>query len=45
MLYESGLMTNWQHPNEFGHDETFIDWYAIQYPKIAKIYKELGVEE
>lgn len=45
MLYESGLMANWQHPNEFGHDETFVDWYAIQYPKIAEIYKELGVEE
>lgn len=45
MLYECGLMANWQHPNEFGHDETFVDWYAIQYPKIAKIYRKLGIEE
>jgi hypothetical protein len=29
----------------FGHDETFVDWYAIQHPKIAKIYRKLGIEE
>lgn len=40
-LYESGLGANWAHP-EMGHDETFVDWVAIQFPKIAKTYAELG---
>ena len=31
--------------NEFGHDETFVDWYAIQYPKIKELYKQLGIED
>lgn len=28
-----------------GQDETFVDWYAIQYPKIKELYKQLGIED
>lgn len=39
-LIESGLDGNWQHAEQFGHDETVIDWFAIQYPKIQKAFEE-----
>lgn len=39
-LFESGLSTNWVHP-EMGHDETYVDWIAIQFPKMLKTFKEL----
>lgn len=38
-LYESGLGSDFRHPN-YGHDETMIDWIAIQFPKILKAFKE-----
>lgn len=41
-LEESGLDSNFNHP-EYGHDETFIDWVAIQFPKIVVAYSKLGV--
>ena len=34
---------NFQHPEQFGHDETMVDWFAIQFPKILKIYTELAI--
>ena len=40
-LFESGLGFNLEH-NEFGHEETMIDWIAIQFPKILKVFKEVG---
>ena len=40
---ESGLQSNWQHLDQFGHDETAVDWFAIQSPKIFKVYSELGI--
>lgn len=40
---ESGLQANFFHP-QYGHDETSVDWFAIQYPKIAKIFKQLDIE-
>lgn len=43
MLSESGLESNFQHCKEFGHDETMIDWVAIQFPKLLKIYQELDI--
>ena len=43
-LFESGLGCNFEHPNRFGHDETFVDWFAYQYPKIKAVFKELGIE-
>lgn len=44
-LFESGLGANFEHPNQFGHDETFIDWFAIQYPKIKAVFEELDIEK
>lgn len=38
-LFESGLHENFVHP-EAGHDETFIDWVAVQFPKIMKTFQE-----
>lgn len=40
-LFESGLGFNLEHI-EFGHEETMIDWIAIQFPKILKVFKEAG---
>lgn len=40
-LSESGLQCNWQHTEQFGHDETTVDWFAIQSPKIFKAFNEL----
>lgn len=37
-LFESGLHENWTHEN--GHDETFIDWIAVQFPKLKKAFEE-----
>jgi len=33
-LSESGLQNNWEH-KDYGHEETTIDWFAIQFYKIA----------
>lgn len=38
-LFESGLGFNFEH-NEFGHEETMIDWISIQFPKILEVFKE-----
>lgn len=42
-MYESGLGFNWTHGCETGHDETVIDWFAIQSPKIFKVFDQLGI--
>lgn len=42
-LSESGLQSNFEHYRQFGHDETLVDWFAIQYPKISKVFAELGI--
>ena len=42
-LSESGLQCNWQHMEQFGHDETTVDWFAIQSPKIFEVFKELDL--
>lgn len=44
-MCESGLQANWEHVQQFGHDETTVDWIAIQYPKIAKVFDELEIAE
>lgn len=44
-MAESGLQSNWQHQEQWGHDETTVDWFAIQYPKISKVFKEMRIEE
>ncbi|MCK9576914.1 MAG: hypothetical protein M0R51_13505 [Clostridia bacterium] len=37
-FYESGL-------SEYVHNETLTDWLAIQFPKIAKAFRELKIEK
>lgn len=39
-MSESGLQANWEHFRMFGHDETTVDWFAIQFPKIQKAFEE-----
>lgn len=41
-LFESGLGFSWQHADEFGHDETTVDWFARQFAKIYKAFVEVG---
>lgn len=38
---ESGLRTHCT----YAESEELVDWIAIQFPKIAKVFKELGVDE
>ena len=40
--YESGLAQNFEH-KPIGYDETQVDWFAIQSPKIFKTFKELDI--
>lgn len=42
-LNESGLKDNYEHASKMGHDETMVDWLAIQFPKILEVYQQLGV--
>lgn len=44
-LAESGLQANFEHYNRYGHEETMVDWIAIQFPKIYKVYKELNIND
>ena len=39
-MFESGLSGDWKH-DEWGQDETTVDWIACQMPKIMKTYEEL----
>lgn len=40
-LFESGLGFNFEH-REIGHEETIIDWIALQFPKLQKAFEEAG---
>ena len=42
-LYESGLDTNSNKTYSWADNEEMVDWFAIQSPKIFKIYKELDI--
>ena len=42
-LFESGLHEDFTH--NVGHDETFVDWFAAQFPKIKAVFEYLGCEE
>lgn len=37
-LYESGLGADYEHPR-WGHDETAVDWIALQFPKLQEAFK------
>lgn len=39
-LFESGLHESWKH--EEGHDEVYVDWIAVQFPKLLAAFKEAG---
>lgn len=39
-LFESGLHNNFSHP-AWGHDETMIDWIAVQFPKIQEVMEQI----
>lgn len=41
-LNESGLQDSWRH-KEQGHDETTIDWFAHQMPKMNNALKDAGL--
>ena len=38
-LAESGLQSNFEHANKWGHEETMVDWIAIQFPKLLEAFK------
>ena len=38
-LFESGLHENFKK-DEWGHDETTIDWFAVQFPKLLKAFQD-----
>ena len=42
-LSESGLQSNFENCTHCGHNETMVDWIAIQFPKIYKTYEELNI--
>lgn len=44
-LYESGVWNNSDSNGSWAVNEEMTDWIAIQFPKIAKVFKELGCEE
>ena len=41
-LAESGLQANYEHYRQFGHDETLVDWFAIQFPKMIKAFESVN---
>lgn len=42
-LYESGLACNSSESDCWAENEEMVDWFAIQYPKIKKVYDKLGI--
>ena len=42
-LYESGLRENSDNVPAWAENEEMVDWFAIQIPKIVKIYEELNI--
>ena len=43
-LFESGIWNNSGTSEAWGCDETITDWIAIQFPKIQKVFVELGCD-
>lgn len=40
-LYESGLNSNSNNIEQWARNEEVVDWIALQFPKIKKVYEEL----
>lgn len=41
-LAESGLQSNYEHYKQFGHEETIVDWMAIQFPKMYEAFRSVN---
>lgn len=44
-LYESGLWGSSLNCESWAMNEEMIDWIAQQFPKILKVYRQLGCED
>ena len=44
-MYESGLWANSGGVEKWAINEEMTDWFAIQSPKIFKIYHKLGIDK
>ena len=44
-LIESGLTSSSNAVDCWARNEEMIDWIAIQYPKIKKVFQQLGCDE
>ena len=42
-MFESGIWNNSGGTACWGQDETITDWFAIQSPKIFKVFQELNI--
>lgn len=42
-IFESGLFENSASCDAWAINEEMVDWIAAQFPKILKVYQELGV--
>lgn len=42
-LHESGLASCSNRPDNWAVNEEMVDWFAIQSPKIYKVFEELGL--
>lgn len=42
--FESGLAENLEC-RPYGFPETLVDWFAIMYPRISKVFEELGIKD
>lgn len=42
-LNESGLKDSTSSSDIWSRNEEMVDWLAIQFPKIAKVYEQLGI--
>lgn len=40
--FESGIAENFENKH-YGFSETLVDWFAIQSPKIFKVFQELDI--
>ena len=43
-LFESGLNVNSNDVEQWARNEEMVDWFAIQWPKLSKVFKEAGCE-
>lgn len=43
-LYESGIFGSSTGVDSWAMNEEMVDWIALQFPKILKVYQQLGCE-